>query len=140
MCAYADVTFFNDWQKIAMDSADANLQMRELNVNEVRAAGLLHAYIKTRLTFLGPHWFDLATADDQLRRSNLVLMIDGRAVQPVERRVVKNHGTAVCLLFDFDVSPTDLLKPVMVISIDGDDGRRHKKKVDLAGILDIESN
>jgi hypothetical protein len=44
------------------------------------------------------------------------------------------------LAFDFDVSPKYLLNPVTVITVDGDDGRKHQKKADLAGILDRDWN
>jgi hypothetical protein len=137
---YSDVTFFNDWQKIAMDSAEANQQLRELKPEDVRTSGLLHAYVVIRVTlaFRSVNWSDMATADGLLRRSNLVIVINGNAVQPVARRIVNNHGTTLLLAFDFDVSPDDLTAPVTIISIDGDDGRRHQKKIELAGILDID--
>ena len=137
---YTTVMFFNDWQAIALASADAKFEMRELKVDDVHATGLLHAYVQTKLTIpLGAvHWSGIGDSDASLRHSNLVLMIEGKAVQPVGRRVVSNQGATVILAFDFDVSPRDLLSAVTVVSVDGDDGHRHQKKADLAGILDVE--
>ena len=137
---YTTVTFFNDWQAIALASAEAKFEMRELKADDVHATGLLHAYVQTKLTIpLGAvHWSGIGDSDASVRRSNLVLVIEGKAVQPVARRIVSNHGATVMLGFDFDVSPQDLLNPVMVVSVDGDDGHRHQKKADLAGILDVD--
>jgi hypothetical protein len=137
---YTTVTFFNDWHAIALASANAGFEMRELKADDVHPAGLLHAYVQTKLTFgFGAvQQGDISGNDDFLRHSNLVIMIEGKAVQPVERRTVASHGGTVVLDFDFDVSPHDLLNPVMVVSVDGSDGHRHQKKVNLAGVLDIE--
>jgi hypothetical protein len=114
--------------------------MRELKVDDVHPAGLLHAYVETKLTFGTVHWRGVADADAFLHRSNLVIIIKDNATQPVARRTVSNQGSTVVLAFDFDVSPKDLLNPVTVISIDGDDGHKHQKKADLAGILDPDWN
>lgn len=137
---YTTVTFFNDWQAIALASATATFEMRELKVDDVHATGLLHAYVQTKLTIpIGAvHWSGIGDTDASLRHSNLVLFIEGKAVQPVGRRIVSNQGATVTLAFDFDVAPQDLLNPVMVVSVDGDDGHRHQKKANLAGILNIE--
>ena len=134
---YTTVTFFNDWQAVALASAEAKFEMRELKVDDVHPTGLLHAYVQTKLTIpIGAvHWSGIGDSDASVRRSNLVLVIEGKAVQPVGRRIVSNHGATVMLAFDFDVSPRDLLNPVMVVSVDGDDGHRHQKKADLGGIL-----
>lgn len=132
---YTDITFFDDWQKVAMDAANARFQMRELKPDQVRTTGLLHAYVDTRVTLFFS-WTDLAATDAFLRRANLVLIIHGTGVQPVERRVVKTGRGSVQIGFDFDVSVADLVEPVTVVSIDGDDGHRHQRKgVDLSGIL-----
>jgi hypothetical protein len=135
---YTTVTFFNDWQSVALASAEAKFEMRELKVDDVHPTGLLHAYVETKLTFGAVHWLDIGVADAFLHRSNLVLMIEGKAVQPVGRRIVSNHGATVMLAFDFDVSPQNLLNPVMVVSVDGDDGHRHQRKAVLAGVLDVD--
>lgn len=137
---YTTVTFFNDWQAVALASAEAKFEMRELKVDDVHTTGLLHAYVQTKLTIpIGAvHWSGIGDSDASVRRSNLVLVIEGKAVQPVGRRIVSNHGATVMLAFDFDVSPQDLLNPVMVVSVDGDDGHKHQKKADLAGILDVD--
>jgi hypothetical protein len=135
---YTTITFFNDWQTVALASAEAKFEMRELKVDDVHTSGLLHAYVQTKLTIGAVHWLDIRDSDASVRRSNLVLMIEGKTVQPVGRRVVSNQGATVTLAFDFDVSPQDLLNPVMVVSVDGDDGHKHQKKADLAGILDVD--
>jgi hypothetical protein len=103
---YTTVTFFNDWQAVALASAEAKFEMRELKVDDVHPTRLLHAYVQTKLTIpLGAvHWSGIGDSDAFVRRSNLVLMIDGKAVQPVGRRVVSNHGATVMLAFDFDVT------------------------------------
>ena len=137
---YTTVTFFNDWQAVALASAEAKFEMRELKVDDVHATGLLHAYVQTKLTlpFGAVHWSGIGDSDASVRRSNLVLLIEGKTVQPVARRIISNHGATVMLAFDFDVSSQDLLNPLMVVSIDGDDGHRHQRKAVLAGILDVE--
>src|ERR1022692_3767033 len=43
---YTTVTFFNDWQAVALASAEAKFEMRELKVDNVHATGLLHAYVQ----------------------------------------------------------------------------------------------
>lgn len=97
VAAYENVSFFNDLQLIALQSAEASFQMRELRPEDVRADGLLHAYIGLRLTlpFLGVNWTDVGAADSVMRGSNLVLIIGGKATQPVHRRVIGNHGSTV---------------------------------------------
>src|ERR1035438_3824190 len=139
---YTTVSFFNVGEAIALASADAKFEMRELKVDDVHATGLLHAYVQTKLTIpLGAvHWSGIGDSDASVRHSNLVLMIEGKAVQPVGRRVVSNQGATIILAFDFDVSRQDLLNLVMVVSVDGDDGHKHQKKADLAGILDVDSS
>ena len=134
------MTLFNDWQDIALASAEAKFEMRELKVEEFHPTGLLHAYVETKLTAGRVHWRDIADAYAFLRRSNLVIMIEDNAIQPVAGRTVSNQGSTVVLAFDFDVSPKYLLNPVTVITVDGDDGRKHQKKADLAGILDPDWN
>lgn len=80
------------------------------------------------------------------RRSSAASKPDG-VIQPLaEERVIKDEtsnkvlvgkGWVITLAFDFDVSPEDLSNPVSVIVIDGD-GKKHQKKADLKGILNID--
>jgi len=138
---YTTVTFFNDWQDIALASAEARFEMRELKVVDTHPVGLLHAYVEVQLNtngFTAWNLRDAENADAHSHRSNLVITISGNAIQPVARRVVANKGHTVVMAFDFAVSPEDLLNPVTVTTIDGDDGRRHHKTADLAGILSPE--
>jgi hypothetical protein len=137
---YIDVTFCNDWQVVALKAADAKGQMRELKPNELNVSGPLHAFMETKLTLAGLRvkWDDIGASNDIAQSSNLVLMTDNRAIQPTRRSLVQNHGSTIVLGFDFVVEPAELEKPLTVISVDGDDGRKHQKKnVDLSGILNV---
>ena len=145
MGRFSEITFFNDWQRIAMDSAEANFQMRDLKPEDVHATNRLHAYWKMDVTL----WETLIESDAVaaiahagkvnaiLTRSNLVLIIHGKTVQPIEKYSVRNRGYTVTMGFDFDASPADLLNPVTVISIEGSRGHKHTNKLDLAGIFDV---
>jgi len=138
-----NVMFFNDWQAIALESAAAHQQMRELKADEIQATGLLHAYVEIRAA----ETWTFRQGNTKFLRSHLVLTIGERVIQPEkESRVIKNDSVnqvmvgkqwVITLAFDFDVSPEDLMNPVTVNVIDGD-GNKHQKKTDLKGILNTD--
>ena len=138
-----NVTFFNDWQSVALESAAAHQQMRELKADEIQTNGLLHAYVEIHAA----ETWTFRSGNGKFRHSHLVLAIGDRVIQPVgEERVIKDEGSnkvlvgrgwVITLAFDFDVSPEDLRNPVGVIVIGGD-GHKHEKKADLKGILNTD--
>jgi hypothetical protein len=134
---YSEAVFFDDWHDIALRAADARFREAELRPTDVQPTGKLHAILVTRVTlgFLSPDWGTVGAADGILRGTNLVLEIGGKKIQPAGKRALANQGSSVYLAFDFDVEPEDLKQPITVISIDGDDGRRHAKKADLSAVL-----
>jgi hypothetical protein len=135
---YTDVIFCDDRDAIALEAANAKHRLQDLKVSDVRSEGRLHAIVTTLLSLsLLNRPGDVTESTDYLRESNLVLMIDGRQVQPVAKHVAMNRGRSrVTMAFEFEVTPSDLENPVTVISVDGDNGTKHtKKKVDLSGIL-----
>jgi hypothetical protein len=138
-----NVTFFNDWQAVALESAAAHQQMRELKADEVKTTGVLHAYVEIHAA----ETWTFRQGNGKFRHSHLVLTVGDRVIQPLaEEKVVKDEtsnkvlvgkGWVITLAFDFDVSPEDLLNPVGVVVIDGD-GKKHQKKADLKGVLKID--
>jgi hypothetical protein len=138
-----NVTFFNDGQYVALESAGAHQQMRELNADAIQATGLLHAYVKIHAA----ETWTFRQGNNKFLHSHLVLTVGDKVIQPVgETRVIKNDSVnqvltgkswVITLAFEYDVSPEDLINPVIVIVIDGD-GHKHQKKVDLKGILNID--
>jgi len=140
------VTFFNDWQAVAAESAAAHQQMRELKADDVQTAGLLHAFVEIHARGSIPTGKLNRRYREQ--RAHLVLKIGERVIQPVEKSMIKKSDQSapmavlgvqegkIALDFAFDVSPDDLQAPVEVILIDGD-GNKHQHTVDLKGILDI---
>jgi len=143
MYSNSNVTFFNDWQSVALESAAAHQQMRELKADEIQTNGLLHAYLEIHAA----ETWTFRSGNGKFRHSHLVLAIGDRVIQPVgEERVIKDEGSnkvlvgrgwVITLAFDFDVSPEDLRNPVGVIVIAGD-GHKHEKKADLKGILNTD--
>jgi hypothetical protein len=136
------VRFFGDWQAVAIESATAHQQMRELKVDEVQTTGLLHAYVEIHAA----ETWTFRSGNGKFQRSHLVLPIGERVIQPVKETVIKSEGSnkvlvgrgwVITLAFDFDVLPEDLRNPVEVIVIDGD-GHKHQKKADLKGILNTD--
>jgi hypothetical protein len=134
------VTFFNDRQAVALQSATAHQQMRDLKPDEIQTTGLLHAYVQIRAA----ETWTFRQGNTKFLRSHLVLTIGDRVVQPVkEPEIIKNDSVnqvlvgkqwVITLAFDFDVSPEDLLNPLTAIIIDGN-GNKHQKKADLKGVL-----
>jgi hypothetical protein len=140
------VTFYNDWQAVAAESAAANQQMRELKPAEIESRGLLHAFVEIHARGQLP----VSKLNRRYReqRAHMVLKIGDKVIQPLEKDMVKksDQGTESLLLwpagkitldFAFDVLPTDLQAPVEVILIDGD-GHRHQHNVDLSGVLTLD--
>jgi hypothetical protein len=141
------VTFYNDWQAVASESAAANQQMRELKITDIQSQGLLHAFVEVHARGAIP----TSKLDGRYReqRAHLVLKMGDRVIQPIEKNMIaKSDGGVAMVLtgvesgkvtlnFAFDVSPEDLKAPVEVILIDGA-GNRHQQKADLDGILNLE--
>ncbi len=137
-----NVIFFNDWQEVALESAAAHQQLRELNADQAQGTGLLHAYVE----IVAAETWTFRQGNTNFLHSHLVLSIGDRVIQPLKDPVVvKNDQTnqfgvgkewVITLAYDFDVSPGDLLAPVTVIAISGD-GKKHQKKVDLSGVFDV---
>jgi|ERR1017187_7150661 hypothetical protein len=138
-----NVTFFNDKQSIALESAGAHQQMRELKADAVQTTGLLHAYVKIHAA----ETWTFRQGNNKFLRSHLVLTAGDTVIQPVgESKIIKNDSVnqvlvgkswVITLAFEFNVTPEDLLNPVTVVVIDGD-GHKHPKKADLKGILTID--
>src|ERR1019366_1347424 len=79
------VTFFNDWQALALASAEASRQMRELRGDKIHRTGLLHAYLKM-LTGTG------LFRQEKFTNSHVVLAIGDRVIQPAKVETIKNEG------------------------------------------------
>ena len=92
-----NVTFFNDWQALALESAEASRQMRELRADEIHGTGLLHAYLKI-LTDAAPMFRQGKFLD-----SHLVLAIGDRVIQPAKVETIKNE-TMTHVIRHMDVS------------------------------------
>jgi hypothetical protein len=117
--------------------------MREMKTAAIRATGLLHAYVKIHAA----ETWTFRQGNNKFLRSHLVLTIGDKVIQPIgESKVIKNDSVnqvlvgkswVITLAFEFDVSPEDLLNPVMVVLIDGD-GHKRQKKTELKGILNID--
>jgi hypothetical protein len=140
-------TFFNDWQFVAVESAAAHQQMRELTAEEVRSKGLLHVFVEVR----GGGVVGVSRIDRRYQggRAHLVLKAGDRILQPIDKNMRRQSNDAAASLlwgatmrkitldFAFDVSPADLDSPVTVILIDGD-GNKHEQKADLKGVLNVD--
>jgi len=138
-----NIMFFNDWQDVALQSATAHQQMRDLKADEIHESGQLHAYVQIRAA----ETWTFRQGNTKFLRSHLVVKIGDRVVQPVaEARIIKNDSVnqvmvgkqwVITLAFDFDVLPEDLQNPITAIIIDGD-GNKHQKTADLKGVLTID--
>ena len=134
------VTFFNDWQAVALESALAHQQMRELKVEEIHSTGILHG----RLTMEPSEMWH--AGNEKFVGSHLVIVVGDRVIQPTKEEVIKTANTnrvfvgkgwLITVAVEFDVTPDDLLKSVNVIVIDGN-GKKHKKMADLKGVLTVD--
>ena len=130
------MTFFNDWNEVAMQSALAHQQFCEITPSEISCNGNVHAVVQVHSQ--GSAGAGRMNQKYLGERAHVVIQSGGATFQPLAKKMVKRAdqnvaesllglaGGKITLAFDFELDPSKLSADSDIVLIDGD-GKQFRK-------------